>query len=65
MIVYSDRLMTIDEAAYYLNLSPRTVYQKIYDGELLAYKVGGVWRLEPETVMNYPRQQKRIGGIQK
>ena len=45
MIIRSDRLMTIDEVAYYLNLSPQTIYRKIYEGELLAYKVGGVWRI--------------------
>ncbi|GGG02156.1 MULTISPECIES: helix-turn-helix domain-containing protein [Paenibacillus] len=64
MIIRSDRLMTIDEVAYYLNLSPRTIYRKIYEGELLAYKVGGVWRMEPQLVYKYSRQNKRTGVIQ-
>lgn len=64
MIIRSDRLMTIDEVAYYLNLSPRTIYRKIYEGELLSYKVGGVWRMEPQFVYKYSRQNKRMGLIQ-
>jgi len=42
MIIRTDRLITIDEAAYYLYVSPRTIYRKIYNRELLAYKVGGL-----------------------
>jgi excisionase family DNA binding protein len=64
MVVRSDRLMTVDETAYYLNLSARKVYQMIYDGELTAYKFGSVWRLEPETVLDYAKQKQRIGRIQ-
>ena len=64
MVIRGNRLMTVEEAAYYLNLSPRTVYRKIYEGELIAYKVGGVLRMEPEEVLNYARQHKRIGRIQ-
>ncbi len=65
MVIKSDRLLTLEEAAYFLNLSPRTLYRKIHDNELLALKIGSLWRLEPEEVMNYARkQQNRIGGIQ-
>ncbi|WP_068774105.1 helix-turn-helix domain-containing protein [Paenibacillus sp. FJAT-26967] len=60
MIIQNDRLMTIDEAAYYLNVYPRTIYRKIYEGVLLAYKVGGVWRMEPQEVLKYVRQPRRI-----
>jgi excisionase family DNA binding protein len=63
MIIQTDRLMTIDEVAYYLNVSPRTIYRKIYNVELLAYKVGGVWRMEPQSVLNYVRQPRRIEGF--
>lgn len=64
MVVRGDRLMTVEETAYYLNLSTRKVYQMIYDGELTAYKFGSVWRLEPEAVMDYAKQQRRVGRIQ-
>lgn len=63
MIIKSNRLMTVEEAAYFMNLSTRTIYRKVYEGELLAYKVGGVWRLEPQLVYEYVQQNKRVGAI--
>lgn len=45
MVIKSDRLLTLEEAAYFLNLSPRTLYRKIHDNELLALKIGSLWRL--------------------
>ncbi|MED1914445.1 helix-turn-helix domain-containing protein [Brevibacillus sp. DP1.3A] len=65
MIIKSNRLMTVEEAAYFMNLSTRTIYRKAYEGELLAYKVGGVWRLEPQPqlVYEYVQQTNRVGAI--
>lgn len=63
MIIKSNRLMTVEEAAYFMNLSTRTIYRKVHEGELLAYKVGGVWRLEPQLVYEYVQQNKRVGAI--
>lgn len=64
MLINSDRLITVDEAAHFLNLSRRTLYRKIESGDLRAYKVGSLWRLDPDEVMEYARKQRnRIGGI--
>jgi excisionase family DNA binding protein len=57
MVIKSNRLLTLEEAAYFLNLSPRTLYRKIHDNELAALKVGSLWRLEPDEVMNYAHKR--------
>lgn len=66
MVIKSDRLLSLEEAAYFLNLSPRTLYRKIHDNEITVLKVGSLWRLEPDEVMNYARKRRnRIGVIQR
>ena len=41
-----DPIMTIDEAAEYLDLHPLTVRRLARDGEIPAFKAGRQWRIQ-------------------
>jgi len=38
------KIMTLDEAAEYLNISYSTVYRLVIDGELRAFRIRNSWR---------------------
>ena len=40
-----DEILTVNEAAAYLKLHPKTVYRLVKKGEIPAQRVGGAWRL--------------------
>lgn len=46
-------LLTVQEAARYLHLNPRTVSNKAQRGELKARKIGGHWRFDPNDLRSY------------
>lgn len=45
-----DRLMTLEEVAWYLRLSNMTVYRMIKRGEILAKKIGNQWRFSEKNI---------------
>ncbi|GAI27182.1 unnamed protein product, partial [marine sediment metagenome] len=45
-----ERLLTIDEVAWYLQLSHMTIYRMIQRGELRAIKIANQWRFPREAV---------------
>lgn len=51
----TERLVSIAEAAQHLHVSPKTVRRRIADGELAAYRVGRLVRLDAEQVRNLAR----------
>ena len=40
----SDEILTIEEVAAYLKAGRRTVYRLAANGQIPAFKLGGVWR---------------------
>ena len=44
MIEQSDEILTIEEVATYLKAGRRTVYRLAANGQIPAFKLGGVWR---------------------
>lgn len=52
-----ETLLTVEEAAAYLRLKPRTVSNKAQRGELAARKIGGHWRFRPDDLRTYNEQQ--------
>jgi len=47
------RLVTLQELAIYLNVSPTALYRLIKWGQLPGFKVGRQWRLELERVQDW------------
>jgi len=43
-------LLTVQEVATHLSVSPRTVYRLMRDYKLPAYRVGGQWRFKLEAI---------------
>jgi excisionase family DNA binding protein len=52
-------LMSIDHVAEVLAISARGVYRLMNRGELLAIKVGGCTRVEPEELRRYIAERRR------
>jgi excisionase family DNA binding protein len=46
----SQRLLTLEQVADYLNVNKFTVYRLVTQKELPAFKVGGQWRFKQELV---------------
>lgn len=44
MIEQPDEILTIEEVAAYLKAGRRTVYRFAANGQIPAFKLGGVWR---------------------
>ncbi|MCW2109457.1 helix-turn-helix domain-containing protein [Bradyrhizobium elkanii] len=44
MIEQPDEILTIEEVAAYLKAGRRTVYRLAANGQIPAFKLGGVWR---------------------
>lgn len=45
-----DRLLTLDEVAWYLRLSHMTIYRMIQRGEIRATKIGNQWRFSKDAI---------------
>ncbi|RJQ33197.1 MAG: DNA-binding protein [Actinobacteria bacterium] len=55
----SPEVMTIKQAAEFLQLHYQTVYEKILNKEIPASKVGRVWRVQKKDVIAYLERQKK------
>ncbi|MDO4232141.1 MAG: helix-turn-helix domain-containing protein [Lautropia sp.] len=44
MATADDEILTLDEVAAYLKAGRRTVYRLAANGQIPAFKLGGVWR---------------------
>lgn len=52
-------MITIEELAELLKVSPRTIYRMLEKGELLfAIKIQGSWRFKEEDIMSWLESQK-------
>jgi len=47
------RLLTVDQAAEYLQVTSRWVRRILRDGHLKGVKVGKLWRVKPEDLSEY------------
>ena len=46
----TDRWMSVEEIADYLNVSKDTVYTRLAEGTIPAHKLGRLWRFKPSEV---------------
>ena len=60
----AEPLMTIRQAAGYLNISHHTLYKLVHRKEVPAAKIGGSWRFSPELLDEWVRKrmEERMGG---
>jgi len=59
IIMDSPEIMTIKQAAAYLQLHYQTVREKVNTGEIPAVKVGRVWRIMKKDLIEYLGLQKQ------
>jgi excisionase family DNA binding protein len=48
-----DELLTLKEAAARLKVTPKTVKEWLYSGELQGYKAGRQWRITPAAIQTF------------
>ena len=48
-----DVLMTPEDAAIRLNLTPRTILQHLKSGKLRGYKIGRLWRIAEADLQQF------------
>ena len=46
-------ILTVKQAAQYLQIRTETILRKIYAGELGAFKVGRIWRIKQAQIEDY------------
>lgn len=51
-------LMTVEEAAAYLRVEPKTVYRLINDNEVKAIIIGRVYRIDMADLQEFIKQSK-------
>lgn len=56
------KLLTIEEAAEYMNVSPRFIRDRRGDGKLRAVKLGGLLRFDPDDIDRYIDASRESGG---
>jgi excisionase family DNA binding protein len=56
------KLLSIEEAAQYLNVSHWTIRRLIHKGELPASKVGGQWRIDNDALELYLKKKASFAG---
>lgn len=55
----AEQVLTVDEVAAELRVSPQTVRKLIDNGELKAFRVGGQWRIKRKDLDRYIEQNYR------
>jgi excisionase family DNA binding protein len=52
--------MSIEDVAGFLRISPRSVFRLIERGELVAVKIGGCTRIEPQQLKTYIVERRQL-----
>jgi excisionase family DNA binding protein len=55
-------LLAIEDVAAQLKVQPRTVLEWLRTGKLPGYKLGRLWRVDPEDLKKFLAQHKRPRG---
>lgn len=48
-----EEILTLEEVADYLKVTPRTIYTLAREGKLPAFKLGGVWRFRRSELQSW------------
>lgn len=55
----NDQMMTLNEVAEFLKVSPRTVWTLLKEGAIQAARIGRQWRVRHEAVLEYVKSTER------
>lgn len=58
-------VMTTKQVATYLHMHVMSIYKLARDGRIPAAKIGGVWRFDRETILNWIRERSHANLVQK
>jgi excisionase family DNA binding protein len=50
-----DEIMTLEEVATYLKVTPRTIYRMLEEEQIPAFKVRGAWRFRKDEIQKMTR----------
>lgn len=53
-----EKLLTLKQAAKYLQVSEMTIKRHLYSGRLKGYKAGKVWRIKFEDLQDFLKENK-------
>lgn len=56
----TEKLLTLEQVADYLNVDKFTVYRLLADKELPAFKVGNQWRFKRKMIENWLMQHSNL-----
>jgi excisionase family DNA binding protein len=56
----TEKLLTLEQVANYLNVDKFTVYRLLADKELPAFKVGNQWRFKRKMLENWLMQHSNL-----
>ena len=56
---HTGRMLTVDEFADMWGVKPALVYRLAQNGEIAAYKIGRVWRVDPDESMEIIKRDTR------
>jgi len=48
-----EEILTLEDVADYLKVTPRTIYRLAREGKLPAFKLGGVWRFRRSELQSW------------
>jgi excisionase family DNA binding protein len=54
----NETLWTVSDVAHFLNVTPKTVYRLVQNGEIPSFKMGWVWRFREQEVRQWLEQQR-------
>ena len=55
LVASPKKILTVSQAAEQLQVSQRTVYEWLRDGKLPGRKIGKVWRLSADAIVDFLR----------
>jgi repressor LexA len=61
----NEEIMTVEEVASYLKVDTRTIYRRIKENEIPAFKIGGQWRFKKQDIdlwikKRYPKNKQNV-----
>lgn len=54
------QLLTFNEACEFLRINKGTLHKLIRNGDIPAFRVGNLWRIDKKELNNWIRKQSRI-----